>query len=292
MKYDRNMGVLSGLVAMFGWGGADFLAALSSRKIGNVLTLWWMQVVGFLVALLYLTFNFATLRFEELPKFVFLLILVALFQLVAYLAFYRGLEIAQVSLVSPLGASWLVVTALLSVIFYGEILRANQVLAIFLIVVGIFLLSVDLRTLFRGKGLALLTGVPEGLVAMLGWGISLFLIVPASRSLGWFLPVLTFKLTIILLLGGYLCLSGKLIKMKYQSSTLKLLFFIGVLDMVAHMSYSYGVGGSYASIVAAVSGAFALVTVVLAKIFLKEKTDLFQGLGITGVILGLVLISL
>lgn len=42
------MGIVAGLFAMTFWGTAIFLAAIASRKLGNVITLFWMQAFGFL----------------------------------------------------------------------------------------------------------------------------------------------------------------------------------------------------------------------------------------------------
>lgn len=50
--------------------------------------------------------------------------------------------------------------------------------------------------------------------------------------------------------------------------------------------------GSYASIVAPIGSAYALVTIILAKIFFKEKTKPNQYFGIAGILAGLILISL
>jgi len=71
-----------------------------------------------------------------------------------------------------------------------------------------------------------------------------------------------------------------------------LLFFIGIFDMGAFFTFSLGTSGSYASVVAPIGSAYALVTIVLAKIFLKEKIKPNQYFGIIGILAGLILISL
>ena len=48
-----NGGILAGLLSMLGWGVADFLAAKSSRKIGFILTLFFIQIIGFSLASIY-----------------------------------------------------------------------------------------------------------------------------------------------------------------------------------------------------------------------------------------------
>lgn len=286
------MGIIFGLLSMFGWGISDFLAAKSSRKIGYLLTYFWTQLIAFLIALIYFWIKFPTLNISNIPQYLIFLLPAGLLFLVGTLAFYKGLTEGQVSLVSPIGASWAMITVVLSVIFFKEILQTNQIIAVILIISGIVLVSLNLKEILRIKKLALFGGIKEGLIAMLAWGISLFLLVPASKALGWFLPVLALKFFGLLFLVFFIMFSKKSLKIDFQTSLLTLLFFIGFLDMVAFFGYSFGVEGVYASIIAPIAASFPLVTVMLARIFLKEKIIFNQALGIAGVIAGLILISI
>jgi len=286
------MGILSGLLSMFGWGTSDFLAAKSSRRIGYLLTYFWTQLVAFLIALIYFWIKLPTLNINNIPQYLIFLLPAGFLFLVGTLAFYKGLTEGQVSLVSPIGASWAMITVVLSVVFFKEVLQTNQIIAIIFIIFGIILVSVNLKELLKIKRLTLLGGIKEGLIAMLAWGISLFLMVPVSKSLGWFLPVFVSKLFGLLFLVIYTMFSKKSLKIDLQIPLLILLFLIGFLDIIAFFAYSFGVEREYASIVAPVAASFPLVTIILARIFLKEKIVFNQALGIAGVIAGLILISI
>jgi len=286
------MGILSGLLSMFGWGTSDFLAAKSSRRIGYLLTYFWTQLVAFLIALIYFWIKLPTLNINNIPQYLIFLLPAGFLFLVGTLAFYKGLTEGQVSLVSPIGASWAMITVVLSVVFFKEVLQTNQIIAIILIISGIILVSVNLKELLKIKRLTLLGGIKEGLIAMLAWGISLFLMVPVSKALSWFLPVFALKLFGLLFLVIYTMFSKKSLKIDLQIPLLILLFLIGFLDIIAFFAYSFGVEREYASIVAPVAASFPLVTIILARIFLKEKIVFNQALGIAGVIAGLILISI
>jgi len=286
------MGILSGLLSMFGWGTSDFLAAKSSRRIGYLLTYFWTQLVAFLIALIYFWIKLPTLNINNIPQYLIFLLPAGFLFLVGTLAFYKGLTEGQVSLVSPIGASWAMITVVLSVVFFKEVLQTNQIVAIILIISGIILVSVNLKELLKIKRLTLLGGIKEGLIAMLAWGISLFLMVPVSKALSWFLPVFALKLFGLLFLVIYTMFSKKSLKIDLQIPLLILLFLIGFLDIIAFFAYSFGVEREYASIVAPVAASFPLVTIILARIFLKEKIVFNQALGIAGVIAGLILISI
>lgn len=286
------MGILAGIGSMLGWGTADFLGAISSRKIGNVLSLFWMQVVGFLVASIYFIINFSSFNSSDISKFLLTIIIVALLQSISYLSFYKGLEIGKVALVSPIGASWGMITAILSFIFFKEVLRFNQAIAVLLIMIGVILISINIKDILEAKRLKVFTGVKEGIIAMLGFGISLFLIVPASREIGWFLPVFLFRFFMITFLASFIIFKRVSFKFKPEKNILLALIPIGLLDVFAFLSYSFGVNGTFASVVAPIAGTFPLITIFLARIFLKEKITSIQTFGIVGIILGLILISL
>ena len=285
-------GILAGLGADLGWGAADFFAAISSRKIGNLLTFFWMQIIGFLIASIYLLTQLSSLNPESLINFLPRLTAVAFFMLVAYLNFYQALAKAQVSLVSPLGGCWGIVTAILSIIFYGEVLKLTQIWAIIMIISGILLISADWKKILTAKKAKFFNGAKEGLIAMLGWGIALFLVVPASKSLGWFLPAYGYRALSLFMLFIFLLFNKTKMKFPLEKKISIPLILVGVLDMLGHFSYNFGVSGAYAAIVAPVSSAFPLVTVLMAIIFLKEKLLVIQTLGIIAIIGGLILISI
>ena len=286
------MGIIAGLLAMTFWGTAIFLAAIASRKLGNVLTLFWMQLFGFLVGFVYFAFNLNSFTFSLVSQNIPVLVFVAAFQVIAYLGFYKGLEKAEVSLVGPIGAAWGLVVAILGVVFLKETLNASQILAISLIVFGIVMLSINMSDFLKSQKINLLIGVKEGVIAMLGWGISLFLLVFPSKDLGWFLPTMVFRSFTLLILVGYISYLRKTFIPDKKTFPLKLLLAIGLFDIGGFFAYSFGVAGTQASIVAPIGSAFALVSVVLAKVFLKEKLDRNKMLGILAIVGGLVLISI
>src|SRR3989344_5462791 len=280
------MGIVAGLLTMFGLGMADFLGAQSSRTIGSVLSVFWVQAIGFVFALFYFLLNFSSFNAEMVLDFIFVLIVIGFLQTIGYMSFYKGLKDGQVSLVSPLGASFVVVTVILSVIFFKETLRLNQVLAVILIICGTILVSINLEELRKIKKFIILKGTREGIVAMFAWGISLFLIVPAIRELGWFIPIFLFRFFVVLFLAAYIFFSKKSFGAGFGTSPWATLIPLGFLDIGAFFTYSFGVGGEYVSIVAPVAASFPLVTIIMASIFLKEKIVLNQAIGIFGIISG------
>jgi transporter family protein len=286
------MGILMGLASMTFWGIAIFLAAIANRKFENVVVLFWMQVFGFLLGILYFFYSINSLNFNLATSYIPHFIAIALLQLFAYLSFYAGLKKGQISLVSSIGASWGLLAAVLGIIFFKETLRINQFFALILIIAGIVIASTNIKEIIRGRKITLLIGVKEGLMAMVGWGVSLFLLASLTKVLGWFLPAILFRLLLLLFLTVYIIAVKKDFVPKKIKFPLWLFLFIGVFDMLAFFTFSFGTSGSYASIVAPIGSAYVLVTIALTQIFLKEKIKKNQAIGIFGIIMGLILISI
>lgn len=286
------MGIAMGIGSMVFWGVAIFLAAIANRKFENVVVLFWMQLFGFLLGALYFLYNLHSLSISEIYPYAPQFIAIAFLQLFAYLSFYAGLKKGQVTLVSSIGASWGLLAAILGIVFFKETLRVNQMIAIFLIVAGIVLASTNIKEIINNKKVKLLIGAKEGLMAMVGWGISLFLLASLTKVLGWFIPALIFRFLLLLFLSVYILISKKDFIPRNVKFPLWLLLFIGIFDMLAFFTFSIGTSGSFASIVAPIGSAYTLVTITLAYIFLKEKIKMNQAIGICGIIVGLILISI
>ncbi|OIO08367.1 hypothetical protein AUJ27_00860 [Candidatus Falkowbacteria bacterium CG1_02_37_44] len=286
------MGIIMGLATMTGWGVAIFFEAIANRKTKNFIVLFWMELFGLILGLFYFFYKFSSFDFSLIYHYFPQIAIIALLQMFAYLSFYQGLAKAQVSLVSSIAACWGLLTAILGIIILKETLKLNQTLAIIFIVVGIILASVNIKDFIANKKIKLLVGVKEGLMAMLGWGISLFMLASLTKTMGWFLPAISFRFFLLIFLLVYMLLAKKDFVEKKVKFPLLILILCGVFDMGAFFTYSLGTSGSYASIVAPIGSAYTLVTILLAQIFLKEKIKVNQAIGILGILVGLVLISL
>ena len=286
------MGIISGLISMFGWGTSDFLAAKSSRKIGFVLTFFWAQIFGISVALVYLFLKIKKLSITGISQFTIELLFASLFLTIAVLFYYRGLEKGKISLVSPIGSSFSLVTVILSVIFFHEILKPFQIIAIILIILGIILVSINFKEILMIKKITVFSGVKEGVIAMFLWGITYFLIISPIKILGWFIPMLLIKLFSLVFIIFYLIFKRQPIKINVQPIFFILLFLTGFLDILASFALTIGIESQYASIIVPVAASYPLVTIIMVRLFLKEKLVLNQVLGIIITILGLILISI
>lgn len=276
---------------MIGWGAADFFAKKTIDKLGDVQTLFWQQFIG-IVPLLVLFFAHPYTPHLHHYDWLFILLLGVVSGL-SYLPLYSGFGKGQLSLLSPVFASYSVVTVLLSIIFLGESLQHWRVVAIVVTVLGILLISTDikdLRTSFR-KHAFRLAGLPEVASAMLVYSVWLLFLDQFLNGKQWVFFMLFIRIFSTLAVLIY-ALARK-ISLKVSDRTLwKYLAAIGVFDVAAFSFVSYGFSHSqYPSVIAVLSATFSLPTIILAWVFLKERISVQQTVAALVILAGVVLIS-
>jgi len=284
-----GIGILLAIMAMISWGIGDFLAKKAIDKIGYVKSVI-INVLAAIVPLLVYIILFPNM----LPVSVGLVLItiaVAFLSTVGSFFFYRGMEKGNLSIVSPIASSWVVIVTLSATIIFKEVLTSFQALGILIIFAGIFLASTNLKELRRSVRRGMSKGVPEAMVSMVAWGITLTLNKPLVSMAG---PIMA----LLLMRGGSFLFSslwGKIKGIDFKfSNKLVLLFLIisGLLDTAGSLAYNFGITTEYVSIVSPVAATYPAVTILLAYIFLKEKVANNQKVGIVAILIGLAIISL
>ncbi len=297
MQQEIAVALLAGMGGMFGWGLADFFAKKTIDRIGDVTTLFWGQLIGILPLLILFLFNpFIPAKIDG-AGFSYLVILgvwSGLSYIPTYIAFGKG----KVSLLSPIFASYGVVVAILSAVFFGEIIPFGRQISFAVVFAGILLINGDpqsIRSLVSGKKQERrekVKGVREIILAICLYSVWLIALDRFIKDEYWVPFLLVIRIFSALSLFIY-AKAGK-INLKIPDITLwKFLFLIGLFDVSAFAFVSYGFSQTpYVSIVAMLSGVFSLPTIILARIFLKEKVSTVQTVGSLIVIIGIILISL
>ena len=133
-------GLLTGLGAALAWGTLDIVTALTSRVIGSLRVTAGMQLV---TAVLFIALFLVT--GTALPTDPGQLAMAALLGLIgagAYLAYFTGLQIGPIAVVSGIVAAFGGLTVVLSVVFRGETLTALQAVGATVATVGVVLTGV------------------------------------------------------------------------------------------------------------------------------------------------------
>ena len=283
-----TIGILMALVSMFGWGIADFLANKGVDAIGEFKSLLINQISGVIPIMFISIFVLDIPLFS--PQILLMVFLCGFFNTVSYIMFYRGMKIGNLSIVSPIASSWVLILVIFSLFFFGEQLTYLQIVSIVIIISGIILSSFKFSELKRGLGKGMVRGIPEALFAMFGWGFTFFFLKFVVDVFGEILSVLLVRFVAI----GILSVYGFGKKVKFQNPgrmVLLFLVFAGLLDAMAFMTFNIGITTDYLSIISPIAACFPAVTIILAMVFFKEKLVLNQWIGIVMILIGLVLMA-
>lgn len=283
---DIGISVLFGIMAMIGWGVADFLGKLGVDEIGTYHTVTIVTGISMTFLLLFAT-PLAELNAFYIGLFIFLGILWAL----SGMAFYKGLEVGKVSVISPLASSWGALAVILSLVFFNETIAGMQIGGIMLAFLGVVMVTTSWKELSKTKITKLVKGAEYGIAALVMWAIILTTVKITIPIYGAIMPIIIIKFVALVIMIGY----SPIKKIKWDipwRKLWKLFIAIGIFDAMAFVGYNYGIAQGSISVVAPIAAAFPAITIVLARIFLKEKLERSQQLGVVAILAGLVLLSI
>ncbi|MDB4992366.1 MAG: hypothetical protein JWL75_611 [Parcubacteria group bacterium] len=295
MHSELSIAVLTGLGGMVGWGLADLFAKKTIDEIGDIVTLVIAHIFGSLAIIVVALVALSRGHVFVIPHGIDTWAGLALFgvlQGIVYLLVYIGFGKGQVAVLNPLFASFSGIVALFSTLFFGELLSGRLVMALVVIFAGILLLNVDFGALRARKlRIAQVPGFRQvGLATILAaiWTLSWHVFVSGQDWLAYSMVMYVF-MTLALLAYAW----TRKIQLKVGKPWIwKYLILIGVTEMGAYVAISWGYGAtSLTSVVALLSGAFSLPTIILARLFLKERTTGVQLFASILIILGIMLVS-
>ena len=288
IKMALSLGIIFGIVAMLAWGIGDFFVAKAVRKSSVFKAFIWAQIVGltlFLFVFLFL-FEFPIISFTSL----IMLLIAGILGLVPLLAYYKGLQIGTVSIISPIAASYAVIPIIYSLIFLNEKLTVLQTAGVILAILGAILTSFKFHDLIKLRLKNLATGVEYGLIAMVGWGVFFIFIDSLVSEFGWFLPVFLIKALVVFYVLVYSGIAKK--NISFPKNVILFVILIGVLESIGFLALGGSVFLENISLVAPVTSVYPAVTIILARIFFKEILELNQKLGVISVLVGLVVLAI
>ncbi len=297
MYSELIIAIFSGLGGMLGWGLADLFAKKTIDEIGDITTLAWGHIFGTIVLLIVTLFNVQlTGNAVKLSLGINNWILLTIFgviQAFVYLLVYIGFGKGKISILNPVFASFSGITALLSIIFFDEIVNNFLLSGLAILFIGILLISVDFNSLkFNKIGLSNIPGLREVGIATI---FAAFWTLYWDKFIGgkdW----LVYTLLMYSFMTIAIVIFAKLKKLRLFSinpSSWKYLILIGLFETIAYLAIGFGYSATtLTSVVALMSGAFSLPTIILARIFLKERITTVQTIGTVVVIIGIMVLSI
>jgi|TARA_B110000908_G_C10206409_1_gene427954 drug/metabolite transporter (DMT)-like permease len=270
--------IIFGLLSAFSYGYADFVGALAAKRIRAVAATTYSFSVGLVVALILSMFVGA----DYSPQTIQTGIYAGVCSAVAISCLYAALALGPISIVSPLTA---VVSAVIPVVFdviAGQELSSFAVTAVVLILVAVVLVG------FVPGDKVRLPSMPAFLYSIgAGLGFSgIFVFLDATDSDSGLAALVVMRVVgLILLVGGLLILWLRTPKKEFIERLTDwklagLVFLAGVGDVLGNVTFLIATRSGALAIAAVLTALYPVGTILLARVFLKERIAVSQGAGI------------
>ena len=266
------------LSASLTWGFADFFGPLKGRTLGALRVLVYVQLGGLIVIALIVAIR------GKGPADLGALYAIpaATSGTLGLYAYYRGMAVGAMSIVAPIAG----ISAGIPVIFgiiTGDRPSPWQWLGIAAALGGVFLASIE-----PGRGGRVAAGVGLALLAAIGFGGYFPPMHEAGIADFWWASLI-FRLTSTsIILAAVAIRRPSLAVAPIQVPVLAL---IGIGDMLGNLLFAAASTSGLVSITSVLASLYPIVTVMLARLVLKERVARSQEAGIALTLAGVALIS-
>lgn len=274
------LGIAFGLAAASSWGTGDFCGGLASKRthVYGVVLLSQLEGLGLLVVL-------ALLLAEPVPGLPDMIWggVAGVAGTVGLAALYRGLATGPMGVVAPIAAVVSVILPLFFGLFLEGVPAWSQLLGFGLALCAVWLITRPRRgERIQARHLAL------PVLAGLGFGVFLILIDHVSAaSVLW--PLASARAASVLVLAIALLVARQPIAP--APSQIPLIVLAGVFDTGGNAFYALAARAGRLDIAAVLGALYPAMTVVLARLILKERLSRQQGLGLAMALLAVMLIA-
>ena len=275
---------LWGLMTALSWGGADFIARFTGRAVGHHMALFGMLLAS--AVLFSGIFLLTETPFVWATEGLAVLALSGLGAMVATLLLYWGLARGPVTIVAPLAASYPLINVAYA-LAQGRVPTLLQGAAMAAVMAGAVVVARCVSHFEDAEEYGaeqLRKTVLIALGAALAFGVTVICLQEAGRIYGDLQAV--FMTRWVSLAASVGVLRWRREKVSLPLVWWPLVIFQGVLDGAAFLGLSLGGQSAGGEIAAVVASTFSAVTIVLARIFLKERMRLAQVLGTVMILVG------
>ncbi|MEK9987054.1 MAG: DMT family transporter [Aquiluna sp.] len=273
------MTILFGLLSAFSYGYADFVGALAAKKVRALAVTTVAFVFGLGIATFLSLFFGASYNLNVFQIGIYAGICSA----AAITFLYAALALGPISIVSPLTA---VLSAMIPVVF--DVISGQQLSSFAVVAIALILVAVVLVAFIPGADVRLpsLRAVLYSVGAGVGFaGIFLFLdMTPEGTGLG---VLVVMRVVGLLLMGAGLVALLLLGKSKvyvereiFTKSLLPLVLLAGLGDVTGNVFFMIATSSGALAVAAVLTSLYPVGTILLARVFLKERIALSQNIGI------------
>lgn len=282
------IGIIFGLIAFTACGFSDFFATYSTRNVGSVKTFFWSQFASLIFYTFFFLFFFLTIPSISYSEWL-LIILMTIAVIGGFFNYYKGFKVGKVAVIAPIVNSWPIITLFFALTILGQSLKISQAYAIIIILFGALLVSFKYSDLKRFVFKNAASGLRYAIIGAFMFGVAYTILDPLVASLGFFIPVFLHKLIQVPL--SYTYIKNKKIDLKFPKSIVFFIVLIGGLEFGGVITYNLAINSEFTALIAPMMAASPMVTVLLARIFFKERLNLNQWLGVFLIVSGIALLS-
>lgn len=276
--------ILFAFGAMIAWGIGDFFMQRTSKKIGSIHALIWVNLIGGLGLLPLVVKDFYLIKsWENLGT----LLILGLIDFIYGLAMLKAYEQGKLSVVEVIMTMELPLTVALGLIFFQEKLSLFQFVLVLAIICGSFMVSKVSKDIFDkikdfifGKSGKFEKGAKIALLAAIISAFYNFMIAFNAREISpvmaiWFPWVMSLIFLLVYMYAKKGCGIFAAESRKYK----KIIFLGSVIEIIAWLFYAKALAGNALSITTAITESYLALVVFLGIKFNKEKISRMQFFG-------------
>lgn len=284
--------ILGALISSLGFGTANVvikksLADLSSAQVLTMSTISGLISIGIFVA--------ATGASDNLELNLFLAAAgLAILEVIFYLMLYKAFDSSNVTIATALINTYPIYSTVFAIFILGENIASYKYIGIVLMVIGAIVISIRWQEVFKNgfDTSDFSKGIHWIIIATAIHAVYFPLLGTFTSDGSWEVRLLLVKLfsAIYIFIIFALVLRKVIIPKKDKISFTSML---GLLEMIGWVGFSWATSNNNGetAVVIAILNSAALVTAILAYIFLKEKLSTVQYLGVLVIVAGLIVLS-
>ncbi len=293
MGEQTYIGVLAAIGAMFGYGMADCFWKKPVAELGPVRSIVFRNIVVCVFLAIILLFNFDNLNIWQ-TRYLLYSVCIAFFGYFGLFFYGHALRHGKIGIVVPICGISPIISTLTAILLYGETVSLSKWLVMPVIIIGIVLISIDLKD-FKNSGLFdLKSGIAYAFLAAFFWGTTYaFFGIPASK-IGVVPFALTLELTVLFMsIVNITLIKKETISVPKEKIKRVWVNIIGVSfggtagTLLITTGYKFATVSTVSSIVSATP----MIALLYYKIVHKEKLTTQEYIAAVMIVTGVVVIS-
>lgn len=281
------MSALCALLASLVWGTSDFVGGILARRIAVTALVLCSQALG-LVALVVILSG-ADLWAGDARSIIWGAV-AGVVGIAALAAFYRGLAVGPMGIVSPV-ASVGVLVPFAGGLVVGERPQAVQLVGAAFAIVGVMVAARPAEPDAVGRGH--LRPVLLGLASAAGFGVVLLAVQRGSEG-SVAMTLVSMRAAGVALLGAVTLArlpTGRRVVGWPRVADVPGVVVVGTFDLAANALFALAGRGHLLSVAAVLSSLYPAVTALLAWGLLKERLGRVQAAGVAGAVAGVLMLA-